>query len=87
MKHMRSEEGLMKDAKLSKFVLWSFAALIVVPTRPAAAQVTVNGRVVIPVEENTAPFGGDDAPVKGSLAHRRTHADTGSIQWQTTTKN
>ena len=60
----------MKDARLSKFVLWSFAALIVVPYRPAAAQVTVSGRVVIPVEENTAPFGGDDAPVKGGIALR-----------------
>jgi len=63
----------MKDARLSKFVLWSFAALIVVPYQPAAAQVngtTVSGRVVIPVEDDIAVFGGDDATVKGGMALR-----------------
>ncbi|HXN52271.1 MAG TPA: sialidase family protein [Candidatus Acidoferrum sp.] len=64
----------MKDARLSKFVLWSFAALIVFPYRPAAAQVNtkpVNGRVVIPVDDDIAAFGGDDgAPVKGGIALR-----------------
>ena len=61
----------MKDARLSKFVLWSFAALIIVPYQPAAAQVKVNGRVVIPVDDDIAVFGGDDAaPVKGGIALR-----------------
>jgi hypothetical protein len=63
----------MKDARLLKFVLWSFAALIVVPYQPVAAQVngtTVSGRVVIPVDDNIAVFGGDDATVKGGMALR-----------------
>src|SRR6266851_9639266 len=61
----------MKAAKL-KFVLWSFAALIVLAYQPAAAQVgtTVSGRVVIPVDEDTTAFGGEDATVKGGVALR-----------------
>jgi hypothetical protein len=63
----------MKVAKLSKFVLWLFAALIVVPSRPANAQVgkPLDGRVVIPVDDDIAVFGGDDnAPVKGGIGLR-----------------
>lgn len=69
-----AEGELMKDARLSKFVLWSFAALIVIVVayRPAAAQVgtTVSGRVVIPVDDNIAAFGGDDATAKGGISLR-----------------